>query len=80
MIFIQVGKHLVSQESQVENILLHEHWINSRDRPIWIFLGRYQFIGHPWADTNISKIFKSYFLLHYQRYDVFYVLRFFSKL
>jgi len=23
------------------------------------------------ADTNISKIFKSCFLLHYQKYDVF---------
>ena len=80
MIFIQVGKNLASQESQVENILLHEHWINSRDRPIWLFLGRYRYIGHSWADTDVSKIFKSCFLLHYRRYDVFYALPFFQNL
>jgi len=34
LIFIQVGKSLASQ---VENILLHEHWINTRDRPTWLF-------------------------------------------
>jgi len=28
------------------------------------------------ADTDISKIFKSWFLLHYQKYDVFYALPF----
>ena len=33
-----------------------------------------------WADTNISKIFKSRFLLHYQKYDVCYALPFFQKL
>jgi len=32
------------------------------------------------ADTDISKIFKSCFLLHYQRYDVFYALPFFQNL
>jgi len=30
-------------------------------------------------DTDISKLFKSCFLLHYQKYDVFYALPFFSK-
>jgi len=35
-----VGKNLASQEPQAENILLHEHWINSRDRPILLFWGR----------------------------------------
>jgi len=32
------------------------------------------------ADTDISKIFKSCFLLHYQRYDVFYALPSFQNL
>jgi len=32
------------------------------------------------ADTGISKIFKSCFLLHYQKYDVFYALPFFQNL
>jgi len=32
------------------------------------------------ADTDISIIFKSCFLLHYQKYDVFYALPFFQKL
>jgi len=33
------------------------------------------------ADTDISKIFKScFFLLHYQKYDVFYTLPFFQNL
>jgi len=45
------------------------------------FLGQYRYIGNSWADTSantdISKIFKSCFLLHYQKYDVFYA--FFSK-
>ena len=30
--------------------------------------------------TDISKIFKSFFLLHYQKYYVFYALHFFQKL
>jgi len=53
---------------------------------MWLFRGRYryQYIGHSWADisadTNISKIFKSCFLLHYQKYDVFYILPFFQNL
>jgi len=54
-------------------------WIFGSDRPIWLFWGRYQYIGHSWADTDISKIFKSCFLLHYQKYDVFYAIPFFSK-
>ena len=29
LIFIQVGKNLASQESHVENILLHEHSVNT---------------------------------------------------
>jgi len=32
------------------------------------------------ADTNISKIFESCFLLHYQKFDVFYALPFFKTL
>jgi len=40
--------------------------------------------GHSWADisadTSISKIFKSCFLLYYQKYDVFYAFRFFKNL
>jgi len=32
------------------------------------------------ADTDISKIFKSCFLPHYQKYDVFYALPFLQKL
>jgi len=55
----------------------------SRDRPIWLFWGRYRYIGLRWADiaadTDISKIFKSCFLLHYQKY-VFYALPFFQNL
>jgi len=35
-------------------------------------------IDAPIADTNISEIFKSCFLLHYQKYNVFYALPFFS--
>jgi len=37
-------------------------------------------IHGPIPITNIFKIFKSCFLLHYQRYDVFYALPFFQKL
>jgi len=33
----------------------------------------------PIADTDISKIFKFCFLLHYQKYNVFYALRFFKN-
>jgi len=51
-----------------------------RDRPIWLCLGRYRYIDHSWADTDISKIFKSCFLVHYQKYDVFYALPFFKTL
>jgi len=32
------------------------------------------------ADTDISKIFKSCFLPHYQKYDVFHALPFFQTL
>jgi len=32
------------------------------------------------ADTNISEIYKSCFLLHYQKYDEFYALPFFQNL
>jgi len=52
----------------------------TRDQPIWLFLGRYQYIGHSWADTDISKNFKYCFLLHYQKYGVFYALPFFQNL
>jgi len=60
----------------------------TRDRPIWLFLGRYRCIGHSWAnisaDTNISKIIKSCFLLHYKKYGVcygvFYAVPFIRKL
>jgi len=34
-------------------------------------------IHGPIADTGISKIFKSCFLLHYQKYNAFYTLLFF---
>jgi len=34
----------------------------------------------PIAYTDISKIFKSCFLLHYQKYNVFYALPLFEKL
>jgi len=44
---------------------------NTRDWPIWFFWDRFQYIGHSWTDTDISKIFKSCFLFHYQKYDVF---------
>jgi len=33
-------------------------------------------IHGPMADTDISKIFKSCFLLHYQKYNVFHALLF----
>ena len=36
-------------------------------------------IHGPIADTDISKIFKSSFLLHYQKYNVFYALPFFRS-
>jgi len=52
----------------------------ARDRPIWIFWGRYRYISHSWADSRFLKNFKSCFLLHYQKYDVFYVLPFLQKL
>jgi len=61
-----------------------------RDRLIWLFWGWYRSIGHSWADTNISaihgpitdisKFFKFCLLLHYQKYNVFYILPFFQKL
>jgi len=58
--------------------------ITHRDQPIWLFWGRYRYIGHSWADlsanTDISKIFKYCFLLRYQKYDVFYALPFFKNL
>jgi len=44
---------------------------------LWLEIDRYGFFE---ADTDISKIFKSCFLLHYQRYDVFYALTFFQNL
>jgi len=34
----------------------------------------------PMADTDVSNIFKSCFLLHYQKYNVFCALSFFEKL
>ena len=37
-------------------------------------------IHGPILITDISKNFKSYFLLHYQKYDVFYALPFFKNL
>jgi len=33
----------------------------------------------PISITDISKIFKSCFLLHYKKYDVFYALPFFQN-
>jgi len=55
-----------------------------------IEIDRYDFFeadtdsGHSWADisadTDIFKVFKSCFLLHYQKYDVFYALPFFQNL
>jgi len=36
-------------------------------------------IHGPIANTDISKIFKSCFLLHYQKYNVFYALPFFQN-
>ena len=51
----------------------------NRDWPMWIFWGRCRYIGHSWTDTDISKIFKSCFLLHYQKYNVFYALPFFKN-
>jgi len=58
--------------------------VSSRDRPIWLFLGRYRYIGHSWvdisADTDISKKVKCCFLLHYQKCDAFYALPFFQPL
>jgi len=44
-------------------------------RPILI----YQLFMDISADADISKIFKSVFLLHYQKYDVFYALPFFKN-
>jgi len=29
----------------------------SRDRPIWLFWGRYRYIGHSWADNRYFKNF-----------------------
>jgi len=35
--------------------------VSIRDRPIWLFWGRYRYISHSWADiladTDISKLF-----------------------
>ena len=42
-----------------------------------IEIDRYGFFE---ADTDISKILKSCFLLHYQNYNVFYALPFFQNL
>jgi len=53
-----------------------------RDRPI--FLGADLSDCRPLTDrqpiTDISKIFKSCFRFHHQKYDVFYALPFFQKL
>jgi len=49
--------------------------LTTKDRPIWICWGRHRYIGHLW--TDISKIFKSSFLLHYQKYSAFHALPFF---
>ena len=46
-------------------------------RYILLEIDRYGFFE---ADTDISKIFKPCFLLHYQKYDVFYALPFFQNL
>jgi len=44
-------------------------------------IGRYGFFeDDSWTNTDISKIFQSCFLLHYQKYDVFYALPFFKTL
>jgi len=49
-----------------------------------LFWGQYQQISHSWTDrlpiTDISKIFKSCILLHYQKYNVFYDLLLFKKI
>jgi len=37
-------------------------------------------IHGPIPTSDISKIFRSCFLLHYQKYDVFYALSFLQKL
>ena len=42
-----------------------------------IEIDRYGFFE---AITDISKTFKSCFLLHYQKYDIFYALPFFQNL
>jgi len=52
----------------------------SGDRPIWLFWGRYRYIGRSWTDNRYFQIFKSCFLLHYQKYYVFYALPFLQKL
>ena len=44
---------------------------------LWLEIDRYGFIE---ADTDISKIFKSCFLLCYQKYGVFCAVPFFKNL
>jgi len=53
--------------------------ITIRDRPICFFGADTDMSANygPITDTNISKIFKSCFLLHYQKYNVFYALSFY---
>jgi len=53
----------------------------TRDRPIWLFWGGDTDISAIHGPiTGISKIFKSCFLFHYQKYKVSYALPFCQKL
>jgi len=54
--------------------------LQSRDRPIWLFGVDADISAIHGPIAGISKIRKSSFLLHYQKYDVFYALPFFQKL
>jgi len=53
--------------------------LQSRDRPIWLFGVDADISAIHGPIAGISKIRKSSFLLHYQKYCVFYALPFFQN-
>jgi len=69
--------------------VLNATLVESQWQHLVLEIGRYGFfeadsdtsaIHEPIPIANISKIFKSYFLLHCQKYDVFYALPSFKSL
>jgi len=57
LLYLNIGR------KKLAACLLHN--IDIRDRPIWLFCGRYRYIGHTWADSRCwyFQNFKSCFPL-----------------